>query len=408
MNLKSLIWAVIVAVVITMGVYTIDASAQSDPPKQPEQPELQQDGIVPYFSMHMWVGEDYKTSTPTTDRHKTFLINPSPSGNTKVGVKGKSGSLFVDGSVALLYLPYNYTVSVGDADFFAKYVFAEDLYLKVGHYAVPWAGVNIFDSANDDGMINECASGEPPIYQFIASFKGFYIDIMQAQGAITTDNTTLLGGPKYIGAIDRDYYDSSFPKMAVGYKTPGFMPIICSAAFIYQKVTIDDNVTPTHTTISSADGKDVISWSGNATIDAMLGGFIFHLHGFYSQNQGDMHFSSWSYSRSIVVGNKIKDTIGYGGNAGIAYRIGKTAIAVGGGYEIYDNDCFAKKDDLLAYFVSLSYMLSPNFIISPVFKCIDYRKSTGHTAEAGLFMPTSDPVDEGKEYKYGVLFIANM
>jgi len=385
MKLKLFVLAAIVAL-LTIGLYMPQAKAA--------------DGITPYAAVNVWTGYDMRSKElanhsdgkKDTDLVMSLPKGPTPSGLGLRGTLGKltliaeigiTDTIFKDKNTPAPAGVFGETLGVNKMD--AKYEFNEVANIEFGRYFAPYssAGINPFmDKANAGFMIFEGALFDTPITQVKFSYMGAYIDLIKPSSSGVTTTAA--------GATEKDAYDFVLPKIAVGYVGP--MPFQYSAHAVYQKIKSE-----------SPNSYSITSYALAAGINAFMPWGIIHAFGFYSQNEGDMQvldlavMQAKSGNSASVTGTSVKNTKGFGGNAGVSYKIGNLTPGAGFGYSAFKNDDFANDQRQYTFFASLQYEVDKNVVFTPAIKYRNFGKSS---SVAGA--------KRGTETIFGILWSAAM
>jgi hypothetical protein len=392
MRLKFFIMAVIVAIG-TFGVFTSNASAQA------------QDGITPWMTLWTWAGYEYRDknwvggSNPggleaANSKSDSDIFMGLGSSDTQFGLKFQKGPIFAQASAAIG--PDADTRK--DTNFYARPIFVElsmtkDLKLLAGYGGSPYTNADNNDVTSAEKNKKAGGMDDAVNHQVKFSFFDGYFMIMRPMIENSTTANTL----------SSTQTDSVIPKLAAGYALKfGDFSLMING--VYQTYKIDspaDSTVAAQTPYKAIDGKSITAYAGNAIFKGQLGAFNFYVHGFYSQNLGDMGIGSLSgkYTMAQIVGTgaamKIEDTKVYGGNAGFSLKMNPITLAGGVGGDVADNDSFLKKDQNISGYVSLAYNFTPEFQIVPEVKVVDKLKN-------------KDDKKEGRQYRAGFAFKANL
>jgi hypothetical protein len=380
---KYLVLLLVVAVAM-IGTFTAKANAE--------------DGITPFAQINLFAGyidrSKEQVGAPQNAKDRDFVLQTCSSGQSKFGVKAVKGNLTTYGDVSYISNNPGPAIGVGTEKVTMNEIWAaykmDAFEIKFGRYIAPYAGYNPWmDAIDGAAMAFEASSYDSYTQQIKFSYMGAYVDLMTPLYG-TSSNGSVLASNFYAAAPPpRNYTDSTFPKIAVGYVSP--TPVAIGAHFVYQSIKIDNPAL-------AYNGKKVTSYSLNANVNGMVPGVPLRVHAnaFYSVNQGDMGFYSRSYTVATPSGTDLKDTKGMGGNVGVAYTVDKLTPAAGLGYESFKKDISgAKKDTALFYFVSCAYQLDNGIKFVPELKVNDYQKD-GSAVQ----------VKQGKTMWYGVEFVA--
>ncbi|MBU4275193.1 MAG: hypothetical protein KKC30_00480 [Proteobacteria bacterium] len=125
------------------------------------------------------------------------------------------------------------------------------------------------------------------------------------------------------------------------------------------------------------------------------GPFTLKFQGHYGKNFAtEIPFYETKWTKPVLNGSEVEDTIIWGGSLAGEYKIGKLMLTGGVGYENWSNDTWTNDDEITrwAAFVAVPYQFTTNFGIHPEFAYYKYGDNP-NTGE-----------DMGNEWVLGVQF----
>ncbi|MBN2038905.1 MAG: hypothetical protein JW864_02620 [Spirochaetes bacterium] len=354
-----------------------------------------EEGIIPWFRLWTWSAYDYRDknweggSNPggleaEDSRADRDIYMGLGSSDTQFGIKLQRGSIKVMASVSIGDNPDIRGVEkYFTRPMFAEFSINENIKLLGGFDGSPYASSDSNDVAaaeknKKSGGMDDAVS---PMIK-LTFFDGYALISRPVIENKTYNNDDPLS--------DRNT-DSLIPKLAAGYTFRlNSFSIMVNGVFQTYKIDSPD-VSGTY---YQADGKAITAYAVNTIFKGQFEKINFYMHAFYGQNTGDLAVGSLSGSRTMaqISGDKIVNTMVYGGNAGIAFYMDpKLLLAAGACGDIADNSDFKKKDMNLSTYLSLAYTLTSDFKIVPEVKIVDKMKNEQN-------------IKEGKQFRAGISF----
>jgi hypothetical protein len=254
---------------------------------------------------------------------------------------------------------------------FARWNYADNMYLKVGKYQ------NIIDQT---GVSNQVFGGDNDLTGLVASGRRtdqieLGIGNFQLAFVRPTTSNALVGnpGPPPIGTTtDQVTNDAKIPRIEAAYTLPigNMFKLVPTAGFQWIETASAFTAAPG----VPGDKEDLYSYVVGLQLYATIGAFYAKGAAFYGQN---MFQANWAESGLGQINNfgaagwksngDIEDTTSYGGGGELGLNFTDTiAFGAGGGIRQDDNDAaFSGKEHFYNVYANMTYKFAPNCKITP-------------------------------------------